>query len=102
MYRHEGIPMTEEDIVIGLEDIERALDGTRKAEARIAAFFRAGKGPPRVRTRGSTRPTACGTPGRTCGSARTPRTSGTPDRAAAARGSRTSPTTDGSGSGPWW
>src|SRR5438309_2113237 len=47
--------MTEEDIVIGLDDIERDLEGTRKAEARLAAFFRGGKGP-RVRTRGGVPP----------------------------------------------
>jgi hypothetical protein len=44
--------MTEEDIVIGPDDIERDLEGTRKAEARIAAFFRRGEGPGWVRTRG--------------------------------------------------
>jgi hypothetical protein len=45
--------MTEEDIAISAEDIERDLEGTRKAEARIAAFFRRGEGPGWVRTRGS-------------------------------------------------
>jgi len=47
--------MLAEDIAIGLEDIERDLDGTRKAETRLAAFFRGG-GPPRVRTRGAPLP----------------------------------------------
>jgi hypothetical protein len=32
--------MSEDDIVIGPGDIERDLEGTRKAEARVAAFFR--------------------------------------------------------------
>jgi hypothetical protein len=44
--------MTEEDILIGPEDIERDLEGSRKAEARIAAFFRRGEGAGHVRTRG--------------------------------------------------
>jgi hypothetical protein len=44
--------MTEDDLIIGLEDLERDLDGTHKVEARLAAFFRGGKRP-RVRTRGS-------------------------------------------------
>ena len=44
--------MTEEDTLIGPEDIERDLEGSRKAEARLAAFFRRGDGAGRVRTRG--------------------------------------------------
>jgi len=48
--------MTDEDIQIGPEDIEYDLEGSRKAEARIAAFFRRGEGGTHVRTRGGSRP----------------------------------------------
>src|SRR6202040_4058256 len=36
--------MIDEEIVLGPEDIERDLEGTRKAEARVNAFFRQGAG----------------------------------------------------------
>jgi hypothetical protein len=44
--------MSEDDIMIGPEDIERDLEGTRKAEARIAAFFRRGEAAGGMRRRG--------------------------------------------------
>jgi hypothetical protein len=46
--------MTGDDIPISLEDIERDLEETRKAEARIAAFFRRGEAVVPIRTRGGT------------------------------------------------
>ena len=43
-----------DDVLISPEEIERDLEGTRKAEARVEAFFARGAGPARVRTRGGT------------------------------------------------
>src|SRR4051812_14265077 len=50
----KGVRMIDEDVPISLAEIERDLQGTRKAEARVEAFFARGAGPARVRTRGGT------------------------------------------------
>src|SRR5947209_1578658 len=44
--------MTDDDLLLSPDDIERDLEGARQAEARIAAFFRRGEGG-LVRTRGA-------------------------------------------------